>query len=311
MRPLNHFAKAALTLSIFLVSAFAESSFVQIITPKENTLQTELTLNIVMGIDKKRLDAVEVGVFPDIKSVDLSSSDSTACANISLRLGENRVLVRAYKEGALVSEESRSVYVSSQLYHQFRYPPKDYKKRYFHNDKTEKSCSKCHDMSVNEVEDVVFEDVTKSNCYACHKNINKEKYAHAPSANWLCTSCHKGSEKNVSKYLTKEPVNDSCFECHKENKELWRGAKYRHEPLDSGHCDKCHNPHSGPYSMFIRKDVNEICLGCHKNKDMETLQSQNSACAGRSYGALCIDCHTPHASNHPFFLKKRFDEVKR
>ncbi|MBE0514630.1 cytochrome c3 family protein [Sulfurimonas sp.] len=311
MRPLNLFAKAVLTLSIFFMSAFAEGSFVQIITPKENTLQTELTLNVVLGIDKKHIDAVEVGVFPDMKSLDLSRSENTACVNISLGLGENRVLVRAYKESALVSEESRSVYVSSQLYHQFRYPPKDYKKSYFHNDENEKLCSKCHDMSVNEVENIAFVDVTKSNCYGCHKNINREKYAHAPSANWLCTSCHKQSRKGASKYLTKEPMDAACFECHKENQELWSSAKYRHEPLDAGHCDKCHNPHSAPYNMFIRKDVNEICLGCHKDKHIKARESKNSACAGTSYGDLCIECHTPHASNRPFFLKKRFDEVKK
>ncbi|HEY9202810.1 MAG TPA: hypothetical protein VIM82_00645, partial [Sulfurimonas sp.] len=136
----------------------------EIITPKENHLQTELTLNVVLGIDKKHFERVEVGVFPDMKSLDLSRSKSTACANISLGLGENRILVRAYKNGVLASEESRNVYVSSELYHQFRYPPKDYKKSYFHTDENEKLCAKCHDMSVNEVENIAFVDVTKSNC---------------------------------------------------------------------------------------------------------------------------------------------------
>lgn len=311
MRPLKFFAKTALALFVFLSSVFAEEPLVEIITPKENHLQTELTLNVVLGIDKKHFERVEVGVFPDMKSLDLSRSKSTACANISLGLGENRVLVRAYKKGVLVSEESRNVYVSSELYHQFRYPPKDYKKSYFHTDENENLCAKCHDMSVNEVENIAFVDVTKSNCYGCHKNINKEKYAHAPSANWLCTSCHSQSKKGVSNYLTKEPTDASCFECHKENEELWRSAKYRHEPLDAGYCDKCHNPHSGPYSMFIRKDVNQICLGCHKDKHIKARESKNSSCSGTNYGDLCIECHTPHASNRPFFLKKALEEIKR
>jgi hypothetical protein len=303
------FAKAFIALAIFFTGAFAEDGFMQVLTPKQNHLQTELTLNVVLEIDKKRVDIIKIMTPLEEIEIDMKSQKNTECKNIQLRLGENRVDIRAYKENVLVAQENRDVYVSSELYHQFRYPPQEYSHTYFHNKDNEKLCAKCHDMSVNEVSGVAFEDITKSNCYGCHKSINKEKYAHAPSANWLCTSCHIQSKKGVSKYLTKEPINASCFECHEENKELWGNAKYRHEPLDSGHCEKCHNPHSGPYIMFIRKDVNLICLGCHKDKHIKAQQSKNSACSGTSEGGLCIECHTPHASNQPFFLKKRFERV--
>jgi predicted CXXCH cytochrome family protein len=303
--------RAALLFCLSAFGLFAQDVVLEVLTPVENTLQSELTLNIVLKLDKKSVDSIKIIASSEHISLEIDNKKETECKNISLRLGENRVAIQAYKNGVLVDEKIRDVYVSSELYHQFRYPPQQYTKNYFHNESNEKLCSKCHDMSVNEIDGVAFEDITKSNCYGCHKNINKEKYAHAPSANWLCTSCHKESKKGVAKYLTKEPADESCFECHKENQELWNSAKYRHEPLDSGHCDKCHNPHSGPYSMFIRKDVNQICLGCHKDKDMKMLQSKNTACAGISHGSLCIECHTPHASNRPFFLKKNFDEVKK
>jgi predicted CXXCH cytochrome family protein len=303
--------RAALLFCLSAFGLFAQSEVLEVLTPADNTLQSELTLNIVLKPDKKSIDNIKIITPIERINLGVESKKETECKNISLRLGENRVAIQAYKNGVLVDEKIRDIYVSSELYHQFRYPPQKYAKNYFHNEANEKICSKCHDMSVNEVVGVAFEDITKSNCYACHKNINREKYAHAPSANWLCTSCHKESKKSISKYLTKEPTDASCFECHKENEELWRSAKYRHEPLDSGHCDKCHNPHSGPYSMFIRKEVNQICLGCHKDKNIEMMQSQNSACAGIGDGGLCIECHTPHASNRPFFLKKSFDEVKK
>jgi predicted CXXCH cytochrome family protein len=303
--------RAALLFCLSAFGLFAQDVVLEVLTPVENTLQSELTLNIVLKLDKKSVDSIKIIAPSEHISLEIDNKKETECKNISLRLGENRVAIQAYKNGVLVDEKIRDVYVSSELYHQFRYPPQKYAKNYFHNEANEKVCSKCHDMSVNELNGVAFEDITKSNCYGCHKNINKEKYAHAPSANWLCTSCHKESKKGVSKYLTKEPVDFSCFECHKENEELWSSAKYRHEPLDSGHCSKCHNPHSGPYSMFIRKDVNEICLGCHKDKHIKASQSKKTACAGISHGGLCIECHTPHASNRPFFLKKGFDEVKK
>jgi len=310
VRALHLFAKTVLTIHLFFAGAFAQGSLVEIITPKEKHLQSEFTLNVVLKIDKKKLDTVEIGVFPDMKRVDMSGSKSTVCTNVSLSMGENKILVHAYKNGVLIGEESRSVYVSSELYHQFKYPPKEYKKNYFHTDENEKLCSKCHDMSINEVEGIAFVDVTKSNCYGCHKSMNKEKYAHAPSANWLCTGCHKEGEKNISKYLTKKPVNNSCFECHEENKELWRAAKYMHEPLDNGDCNRCHNPHSSPYGMFIRKEVNEICLGCHK-EHISRIQKSDTGCTMLEESQKCTSCHTPHASNRAFFLKKALKEMSR
>lgn len=303
--------RVALLFCLSAFGLFAQNEVLEVLTPVENRLQSELTMNLVVKIDKNSVDSVKIVTPMEQFELDLTSKKETECKNISLRLGENRIAIQAYKKGVLVDEKRREVYVSSELYHQFRYPPQKYLKSYFHNEKNEKVCSKCHDMSVNEIEGVAFVDVTKSNCYGCHKNINQEKYAHAPSANWLCTSCHKESKSGTSKYLTKEPVDLSCFECHKENEELWSNAKYRHEPLDSGNCNKCHNPHSGPYSMFIRKDVNEICLGCHKDKHIKARESKNSSCSGTNYGDLCIECHTPHASNRPFFIKKGFDEVKK
>lgn len=302
MKWIYPFLRAVIVISISFMTAFAQEKFIEVITPQDNVLQSELTLNVVAKIDKKGVDALKITTALEQINIGIKSQRETECKNISLRLGENRIVIQAYKNGVLVDEKTRDVYVYSQLYHQFKYPPQKYSKNYFHTDTNEKSCVKCHDMSVNEVKGVAFEDITKSNCYGCHKNITKEKYAHAPAANWLCTSCH--NKKNQSKYIAPEPVNRSCLECHEENKELWSSAKYTHEPLDSGDCNRCHNPHSSPHKMFLRKPVNEICLGCHKDKDIQTQQIKNSACSGNSNGDLCIECHTPHASNQPFFLKK-------
>ncbi|MFA5455453.1 MAG: cytochrome c3 family protein [Sulfurimonas sp.] len=302
MKLLRFCLRAALLLCVSTLGISADEKSIEIIAPIKNHLQSELTLNIVAKVDKKGVDTLKITTALEQIDIDIKSQRETECKNISLRLGENRVVIRAYKNGILVDEKTRDVYVSSQLYHQFKYPPQKYSKNYFHTDANEKSCVKCHDMSVNEVKNVAFVDVTKSNCYGCHKNITKEKYAHAPAANWLCTSCH--NKKNQSKYIAPEPVNHSCFECHEENKELWSSAKYTHEPLDSGDCNRCHNPHSSPYAMFIRKEVNEICLGCHKEQNSRARNSKSSGCTGVDESQKCTSCHTPHASDQPFFLKK-------
>lgn len=307
MRLSHLYLRAVIFLFISSANLVSEDKFIEVLTPQENMLQTELTLNVVVKADKKSVDAIKIASPLGVIDINLDNSRETQCKNISLRLGENRVVIRSYKNKILVDEKTRDVYVASQLYHQFKYPPQKYSKSYFHNDTNEKSCASCHNMSVNEVKGVAFVDVTKSNCYSCHKNITKEKYAHAPAANWLCTSCH--DKKNQSKYLTQEPVNGSCFECHEENQELWSAAKYHHEPLDSGDCSRCHNPHASPYAMFIRKEVNEICLGCHKEQNSRAREKERSGCMGVDESQKCTSCHTPHASNQPFFLKKMVNKV--
>jgi len=287
---------------VSFVTIYADKDSFNVIYPQDNRLQTELTLNVVIETSASNFDAIKIVTSKEQIDIDLNSSKSMHCKNILLRLGENRISVRSYKNKKFVTEKIRHVYVTSQLYHQYKYPPEIYKKNYFHNDTNEVKCLICHDMSVNEQKGVAFIDVTKSNCYQCHKNLTKEKYAHAPAVNWLCTSCHNTKTKEESKYTALEPVNDSCFECHKENQELWGNAKYHHEPLDAGNCNKCHNPHSSPYNLFLRKPVNQICVGCHKDKHIRARENKNSKC-GYNDKKLCTSCHTPHASNKAFFLK--------
>ena len=310
MRLASLYIRTIIFLCISFVSTYANEDPLKIISPNDNRLQNELTLNVVIQTYKKNFDAIKITTPKGELEIDLDGNKSTHCKNVSLRLGENRITVRSYKNSVMLDEKIRRVYVTSELYHQYRYPDKKYVKSYFHNEKNEKLCATCHDMSVNEVEGVAFIDVTESNCYQCHKNLTKEKYAHAPAVNYLCTSCHKiKSKEEGHKYLMQEHVGESCFECHKENQELWDAAKYRHEPLDSGNCNKCHNPHSSPYNMFLRKPVNKICMGCHKDKHTRAIKDKNSAC-GNSDRKLCIKCHTPHATNQPFFLKKILKEKR-
>ncbi len=285
-----------------------------IVLPQENTLVHELPLSVVLQVDPKAVDTVTILTASAEKRLDVNSSKRFYCKTVMLELGDNTLHIRSYKEGVLRNEQKRHLYVTSPLYSQYKYPPTQYKRQFFHTDRNESLCRSCHDMSVNEKKGIAFIDVKESNCYACHHQLTKEKYAHAPSVNWLCTSCHNGKvgsdnawQKGRSKFLVSKPVNSLCFGCHKKNAKLWKSYRFRHEPLDSGRCNKCHNSHSSPYKMFVRKPVNSICLGCHKDKRMRVKQ-RDSDCEGTIKGKECVACHSPHASNKQFFL---MDEEER
>ena len=298
---------------IFLtpISIFANKSSLSIAYPPNHSLHSETTLNVVVNVNPNNVDTIQIITSTGKKKIDIVDFKVTYCKSILLKLGENRITVRTYKDSTMIDEQISRVYVKSEIHHEYRYPPKIYDKTFFHINDKEVECARCHDMSVNEVEGVAFIDVKESNCYQCHNNITKDKFAHAPAVNWLCTSCHDGKTSSdndkyagASKYIAAEPVNDACFKCHKDNYKQWGASRYRHEPLDSGHCNKCHNPHSSPYNMFVRKPVDQICLGCHKDKHTKARMLPGSNCAGTSEKKLCVECHTPHASNRAFFIKE-------
>lgn len=291
---------------LFLLLAFcasADESHVNVLYPTDGDVQGETSVNVVMEIKNGGFDLIRIITPMEQTEIVPKAQKKTECKSVSLKLGENRVIVRVYKEGKLLQESDKDVFVVSELNKFYKYPPKGYARSYFHDQKSENACASCHDMSVNETEGRAFVDITKSNCFTCHKNITKEKYAHAPAANWLCTSCHEKNDSQKTKYGVKKPIIEACFDCHQENKEQWSAAKYRHEPLDTGECDRCHNPHSSPYSMFLRQEVNYICIGCHKNKNMHAINGV-SACMGNMGKSICTECHTPHATNRPVFLKE-------
>ena len=290
----------------------ANDSLLKISYPKDNSLHRETTLNVILEVDSKAIDKIKIISSLSSKLMDVNSSKIIYCKNVTLKLGENSIVVRAYKDNEMVSQEVSRVYITSAIHYEFKFPPKEYKQNFFHNDTNEDRCSKCHDMSVNEEPGVAFLDINESNCYQCHSNITNEKYAHAPAINWMCTSCHDGKvgsdnkeSEGLSKHIAAEPVNRECLRCHQKNLKLWSSYKYKHEPLDSGRCNKCHNPHSSPYNMFVRKPVDQICLGCHKDKHIKAQILKNSECSGTSTGQKCIECHSPHASNKAFFLKNK------
>lgn len=303
-----------LLIVIFFIplSTLANESTLELSYPKNNSLLRNTNINLVMNVKPEHID--EIKIFTPLLKIKIKSNDkkSIYCKNIALKLGENTISVRSYKRDKIVDEEVIKVYVRAEIYSEYKFPPKAYKQNFFHNSSNEKQCTKCHNMSLNEMKGIAFLDVKESNCYQCHSNITNEKYAHAPAVNWLCTSCHNGkvgsdNKKNdgLSKYIAPEPVNITCFRCHKTNLKLWNTYKYKHEPLDSGRCNKCHNPHASPYKMFIRKPVNSICLGCHKDKHIKASDFSNTKCKVNDKNMNCIECHSPHASSKRFFLKDK------
>lgn len=307
-------------ISTFILAVNIQA--IQIVTPMQKQISEE---NIVSFVIEVKSEDVNLLVLSTDKnetfSINVNPSRSHYCQKIKLHLGENNISVDGFKNNTLVKQEQRMVFLTSKVHKEYRYPPKQYTQNYFHKEINEKVCASCHDMSVNEVKGVAFEDITKSNCYQCHSSLTGKKHSHAPAVNWLCTSCHNGevgkfnkTDGNKTKYSVPDPIGDICFSCHKKNKEKWNDKRFHHEPADSGRCNKCHNSHSEENEFYLRKDAWDLCTGCHKDKiaGMHVVKTfgrkahpthnvKDPSRPGKDLS--CISCHNPHASNAAFLLQ--------
>ena len=137
-----------------------------------------------------------------------------------------------------------------------------------------------------------------SKCLACHEeskhlafwNMSKHKSAGVSCDN--CHSIHTGGEKNL-----KTAQSILCLGCHKDIKA--QTNKQSHQPIKEGKvsCSDCHDPHGEFGTKMVKADaVNELCYKCHSDKRGPFMWEHPPV------EENCLNCHTPHGSNHENLL---------
>jgi predicted CXXCH cytochrome family protein len=127
------------------------------------------------------------------------------------------------------------------------------------------------------------------------KNAAKKKkviqVVHPPYRDKECNNCHDKSTQ--SGFVT--PLKELCLTCHKD----FIKGRYVHGPVAARDCIFCHDPHSAQYSSLLKKEPNELCATCHREKRASV--SIHSRAAEHKMG--CIECHNPHYGKAPYFLQ--------
>jgi predicted CXXCH cytochrome family protein len=116
--------------------------------------------------------------------------------------------------------------------------------------------------------------------------------SHPPFLQQNCTACHA----SASGMGLKAPPPELCWNCHKD---FLAGQKVKHQPVESGDCTSCHEPHQSENKHLLVKKGTELCLSCHDDPLAAGKVKHQAVEDGE-----CLDCHAPHATNFKGLLKK-------
>lgn len=175
---------------------------------------------------------------------------------------------------------------------------------YFHTEKNESACKKCHDLNPPDMGAQGFATATQF-CLGCHKELTSKKHVHGPIPVGGCAPCHNFSSR-PHRYEPMASGQDLCFKCHEDKrKELVK--TFLHGPMSAGLCVICHNPHSSDEKFTLRRYVGDLCTMCHEG--VKSASSRKVAHKPFLEGN-CTGCHDAHSSlRNDAFLKTTPNEL--
>jgi DmsE family decaheme c-type cytochrome len=176
------------------------------------------------------------------------------------------------------------------------------------------ACETCHGPGAKHVEKgggrgvEIFDFGKKVNakarsakCLTCHEETkqlaswNMSKHKNEDVACDDCHAVHSGHTK-----LLKADQSSLCYTCHKDIRA--QASRQSHHPIKEGKiaCSSCHDPHGEFGDKMVKgSSVNELCYKCHAEKRGPFMWEHAPVAEN------CLNCHTPHGSNHGKLLTAR------
>jgi len=142
-------------------------------------------------------------------------------------------------------------------------------------------------------------------CLSCHSefrelafwDMNKHTGADVSCDN--CHTVHSGTRKNL-----KAPAPDLCNICHRSVR--MQQNRTSHHPIREGKlkCTACHDHHGGFGPKMVKANsFNDLCYQCHAEKRGPIMWQHPPV------DENCLNCHTPHGSNHGKLLQSKVPQL--
>lgn len=133
----------------------------------------------------------------------------------------------------------------------------------------------------------------------CHAEVTQFRFLHAPVAVDACEVCHVHDDpaRHTFRLIERHGDEPICSFCHIGKSTFGRGDGWAglhvHEPVATGNCLACHNPHGSNMRNLVNADtVSSLCSGCHDGK---VGQAHMHPPVGEKE---CLSCHQPHSGPH-------------
>lgn len=150
-------------------------------------------------------------------------------------------------------------------------------------------------------------------------------FIHGPYASRECGKCHAddsarsfqfgGAKTTKTSKSTRKrygprlayPLKKLCVVCHSEKSEHFAKSLQlsMHEPVATGQCVKCHDPHKAKRQYMLQgKNSIDLCArACHtKDNFMDTVVHR------KDRKKDCLECHNPHVGKTAQLLRADYDE---
>ncbi len=176
------------------------------------------------------------------------------------------------------------------------------------------ACLSCHGAIEAALKKKVKHAAMELGCVSCHldhrqapaggERIPRYLTARQPE---LCLTCHEAGDKQLGVAHRGQPFGKAvCTGCHDAHSS--DGPKLlesqQHGPFASRQCDGCHRAPEDGKVRLAAASASELCFRCHDEFKARVEKAKARHSLLTMSPDSCVDCHDPHASRQPHFLKK-------
>ncbi len=184
------------------------------------------------------------------------------------------------------------------------------------------ACDVCHVYSDEAAHRFALKRTGAQMCAFCHigKTDVGGLQVHEPVKKGECLSCHNPHGSRTPMMLRGKSTGEMCLSCHDQ---VIADRPHVHTPVGEGDCLGCHRAHSSMLPNLLVDQGRSLCLRCHEqvmqaptipesDRARLTAVSLESGIT-KALDSLklfvhdpaakdCLQCHKPHASDHPALL---------
>jgi predicted CXXCH cytochrome family protein len=173
-----------------------------------------------------------------------------------------------------------------------------------HSPVASRMCNQCHDESTSP-NPLKIKKEGYELCRGCHNKmlvgVFDKNQIHWPLLSKRgCLSCHS-PHAAPRKGLLKADQITLCGKCHADTIERQIKSVTKHEPVMSGKCTSCHDPHSSSSQyLFKEPTIIDQCGKCHDWMTHSTHPIGNKVRDPRNknLSLQCLSCHRAHGSEY-------------